>query len=326
MNTLSHPQNTLINNFMDLLAQSQGQALQTKHYFGYMSGLTQQIGSFDYGQHLIVDLYNQTGRTFELSGEDYQAFVKAYRHINIMADQCLFIELETDLQDHILEWRLVQLPFALDYAHALMQTVYHRHQLLDVFDFIQQLDSKALQSFMWSLLSRWEVASLWVSNPASRNHHHAYPGGLLEHSLECMKMVKATLDQTYHFSKREKDLTQVAALLHDIGKTQTLNAKGDLTPEGFNLNHEHYTLSVIHDELKQLKKTYENAAIALEYLLTWKTQDGYPKYIGANLIRAVDRVSTGAQLREIAFSELPDYYYFTSLKAGNQSIVFSRVN
>ena len=80
------------------------------------------------------------------------------------------------------------------------------------------------------------------------------------------------------------------------------------------------------DELKQLKKTYEQAAIALEYMLTWKLSDGYPKFIGANLIKAADRVSTGVEMREAAFAPLPDYYHYTQIQTGHQSVRLSRLS
>lgn len=302
------------------------QPITTQSVFGYMSGLHQQVGSFDYGQRVRVDTLNQAGQSFELSDDDYQALLQAYRQIDIPADQWLFIEVEVDEHCTVLGWQLVVLPYSLDYATYLMQCAYQRQQVIELLQFIQQLDSKALQSLMWSLFSQPQLAQRFLANPASKNHHHAYPGGLLEHSLECMKMVKAAMEQVKHFSKREKDLTQVAALLHDIGKTQTLNPKGELTMEGFNVNHEHYTLSVMADELKQLKKTYEQAAIALEYMLTWKLTDGYPKFIGANLIKAADRVSTGVQMREEAFAVLPDYFHFTQVQTANRSVHLSRLN
>lgn len=300
--------------------------IQTKHHFGYMSGVMQQIGSFDYGQHVVVDKLNQPGRTFELSAEDYADMVEAYRDLPIKPDQWLFIDVEADEQDFVMSWKLMMLPYSLEYATQLMQSSYYRNHLIEVFGFIQQLDSVALQSFMWSLFNQRDLARKFVSIPASRQHHHAYPGGLLEHSVECMRMVKAALDQLPHLSKREKDLTQIATLLHDIGKTQTLRVSGDHTLEGFNINHEHYTLSVMADELRQLKKTYEQAAVALEYMLTWKISDGYPKFIGANLVKAADRVSTGAQLREQAFAQIPSHYHFTQIQAGSSSVQLSRLN
>ncbi|WP_044413923.1 HD domain-containing protein [Thiomicrospira microaerophila] len=300
--------------------------IQTHHVFGYMSGLQQQLGSFDYGQHLVVDALDQPGLTFELSDAQYHELMQAYREINIPADQWLFIDVEVDELNGVVGWTLVVLPYSLDYASYVIGCGYNREQVLAVFAFIGQLDSKALQSFMWALFSQPELAKRFVANPASRNHHHAYPGGLLEHSLECMQMVKAAMDQVSHFSKREKDLTQVAALLHDIGKTQTLSPNGELTTEGFNVKHEYYSLSVIADELKQLKKTYQQAAVALEYMLTWKLSDGYPKFIGANLIKAADRVSTGLQLREQAFAQLPEYFHFTQISTGARSVSLSRLN
>ena len=126
-------------------------------------------------------------------------------------------------------------------------------------------------------------------------------------------MVVAAMQPLKHLSVREKELTQVAALLHDVGKTQTLNAEGNLTAEGYSLNHEHYTLSLMAEELKQLKRSYQQDAIALEYMLTWKISDGYPKYIWANLIKMADRTSTAASLREKVFADLPPYFYFTKV-------------
>jgi hypothetical protein len=61
-------------------------------------------------------------------------------------------------------------------------------------------------------------------------------------------------------------------------------------------------------------------------MLTWKMSDGYPKFIGANLIKAADRVSTGLQLREQAFSQLPEYYHFTQFDTGTRSVSLNRIN
>ena len=293
---------------------------------GSSTGLTQQIGSFDYGQHVIVDTLQQIGHTFELSPDDYNQLVQDYRQTSIPADQWLFIELQVDEQDFVIGWNLISLPYSLEYATELYGSTYRTDLLFELFRFIGQLTSKSLQSFMWSVLSNPKVARAFVSIPASRSHHHAYPSGLLEHSMECLRIVQAGLKSLSHLSQREKDLTEVAALLHDIGKTQTLKANGDHTLEGLNVNHECYTLSVIVYELAQLKKTYEQAAVALEYMLTWKMSDGYPRFIGANLIKSADRTSTAAQLREKAFAELPSYYHYAQVRAGTGSIALSRLN
>jgi 3'-5' exoribonuclease len=58
--------------------------------------------------------------------------------------------------------------------------------------------------------------------PAAKGMHHAYPGGLLEHSLEvadfCISDCK-TLNK-YNYEALDADLLITAALLHDLGKIQ----------------------------------------------------------------------------------------------------------
>ena len=313
-----------MNNLTNTYQQSFDSTPVTHSLFGLMGGLTQQVGLFECDQFVFLDGYQQPNQMIELSPDQYRGVMDVYQTITIPEGQWLYMEAKIDENNHLLNWSFITLPFELGYASFIMQCAYQRGQVLVLFEQIHQLRSKALQSLLWSLLSQPEIAKRFVANPASRNHHHAFPGGLLEHSLECMQMVMGAMEPLKHLSTREKELTQVAALLHDIGKTQTLTPQGDLTAEGYNLNHEHYTLSVLADELKQLKRNHPNDAIALEYLLTWKLTDGYPKFIGANLIKLADRASTGMSMREKVFADLPAYFHFT--KIPNSQIMFSRLS
>lgn len=62
----------------------------------------------------------------------------------------------------------------------------------------------------------------FISAPAARSFHHAYPGGLLEHSLEvadfCISDCKIL--NKYKYDLLDADLLIAASLLHDIGKIQ----------------------------------------------------------------------------------------------------------
>lgn len=53
--------------------------------------------------------------------------------------------------------------------------------------------------------------------PAAKAAHHAYVGGLLEHTVSVGKLALALLDQYPHL---DKDLLVTGALLHDIGKVE----------------------------------------------------------------------------------------------------------
>jgi 3'-5' exoribonuclease len=72
--------------------------------------------------------------------------------------------------------------------------------------------------------------------PCTRNGHHAYLGGLLEHTVAVATLVGEVC--TLH-PRLDSDLLMAAALLHDIGKTRefTYGAEIGLSEEGRMLGH-----------------------------------------------------------------------------------------
>jgi 3'-5' exoribonuclease len=72
--------------------------------------------------------------------------------------------------------------------------------------------------------------------PCTRSGHHAYLGGLLEHTVA----VATLAQETCNLHRRlDSDLLTAAALLHDIGKTRefTLGAEIGLSDEGRLIGH-----------------------------------------------------------------------------------------
>ncbi len=68
--------------------------------------------------------------------------------------------------------------------------------------------------------------------PAAKYNHHAYPHGLLEHSLQVARLVDAAAGT---FPELDRDLAICGALLHDIGKLDAYESSGpaaDLTDRG----------------------------------------------------------------------------------------------
>lgn len=74
--------------------------------------------------------------------------------------------------------------------------------------------------------------------PAAKSIHHAYVGGLLEHTLS---MLKIGVFLSEHYKKYViKDILLLSILLHDIGKTEELTVKNNVTEysdEGRLLGH-----------------------------------------------------------------------------------------
>ena len=83
-------------------------------------------------------------------------------------------------------------------------------------------------------------------SPCTRSGHHAYLGGLLEHTVAVTTLA---LETCALHPRLEQDLLITAALIHDIGKTRefTLGAEIGLTDEGRLLGHVELGLRILDE-------------------------------------------------------------------------------
>jgi 3'-5' exoribonuclease len=93
-----------------------------------------------------------------------------------------------------------------------------------------------LKALVGAFLGDGELRAALRRAPATRNGHHAYLGGLLEHTVAVATLAQETCQ--LHV-KLDSDLLIAAALLHDVGKVRefTYGAEFGLTEEGRLLGH-----------------------------------------------------------------------------------------
>lgn len=178
--------------------------------------------------------------------------------------------------------------------------------------FIDQCDTAPLRHFLGGVFSDVSFARAFLTVPASQSHHHAYPGGLAEHSLEVAHMIQTAVT---HEDPSMAELTGVAGLLHDVGKIALLKENGDRTQAGFVLRHEALTLERVAPALADLDARWPEGATALRYLLTWQLdgQARRPLLPAALALQFADRYSSARGARERAFSGAPDWKRFARL-------------
>ena len=81
------------------------------------------------------------------------------------------------------------------------------------------------------------------TSPGGSSHHHAYPGGLVQHTLATVKLALALCDlvEQVYGGEVDKDVVIAAALLHDIMKAPCYAEREDGTyifsPLGERLDH-----------------------------------------------------------------------------------------
>lgn len=93
-----------------------------------------------------------------------------------------------------------------------------RRELFALVDSMRDKDYQRLARAFFEDAATWDR---FARSPAARDLHHAFLGGLLEHTLNIAAMASAfAVDD-----RVERDLLLIGALLHDIGKIDELEAK-----------------------------------------------------------------------------------------------------
>lgn len=87
--------------------------------------------------------------------------------------------------------------------------------------------------------------------PAAKSVHHAYPGGLLEHTVSCLKLSHRIAD---HYPQVDRDLLVAGAFFHDLGKIRELSFERQVeyTDEGRLVGHLVMTAQWIHDKARRV--------------------------------------------------------------------------
>ncbi len=92
------------------------------------------------------------------------------------------------------------------------------------------------RSLLDSLLGEAAMRAAWRRAPCTRSGHHAYLGGLLEHTVAVATLAHEVCQQ---HPRLNSDLLLTAAITHDLGRTRefTYGAEIGLTDEGRLLGH-----------------------------------------------------------------------------------------
>ena len=99
-----------------------------------------------------------------------------------------------------------------------------------------EVHDRGYGAFLDGLLGDGELRASWRRAPCTRAGHHAYLGGLLEHTVAVATLA---YDVCQLHPRLNQDLLVTAALVHDLGRTRefTYGAEIGLTDEGRLLGH-----------------------------------------------------------------------------------------
>ncbi len=127
---------------------------------------------------------------------------------------------------------------------------------------IRQVRDTSLRLLLEEVFQDRKIKKDFLKAPAAKRMHHAYIGGLLEHSAGLVELTMLIVDKYQYL---DRDVLLSASLLHDIGKTKELSWHRppiDYTDEGRLMGHivlgmeiiEHACLSAkVNTETRKVK-------------------------------------------------------------------------
>lgn len=177
---------------------------------------------------------------------------------------------------------------------------------------VDGIDNPHLSQLLFRIVSDPDVAERLRGAPAARTMHHAFVGGLLEHTVSMATVARMLAD---HY-ELDRDLVVAGALLHDLGKIWELEAGATIeyTDDGRLLGHLPMVLVYVERRIGELATFPEELRRQLLHtLLAHHGEYAYgspvrPKTPEAYLIHMVDNLDAklAAMLQAINDEQSPE--------------------
>jgi 3'-5' exoribonuclease len=165
----------------------------------------------------------------------------------------------------------------------------------------REVHDPAYRALLDDLLGDAVLRAAWRRAPCTRGGHHAYLGGLLEHTVAVATLA---LEACQLHVRLDSDLLLTAALVHDLGKTREFTYGADiaLSDEGRLLGHVELGLRLLDERAARIPGLTAERRLALAHcVLTHHGPEaapgrrfGSPEALALHRLNAVDAAIKGA--------------------------------
>jgi len=159
-----------------------------------------------------------------------------------------------------------------DREHGFDEALLVPTTLEDIGDLYNRLERMLHEKVGHPLLRRLGLETLAThgralrEHPAAKSIHHAYRGGLLEHTVS---MAELACKVAAHYPDLDRDLLLLGVLFHDLGKLEELGAMpaNDYTREGRLVGHIVIGRDLLRERCAAIENFPEEARLHLEHLV-----------------------------------------------------------
>jgi 3'-5' exoribonuclease len=131
---------------------------------------------------------------------------------------------------------------------------------------IHGIKNPFLRRLMEALFRDPEIWKRFSSAPAAKSMHHAFLGGLLEHSLSLAGLARVV---SKYYPYLDADILTAGALTHDLGKAWEISSElgFDYTDEGRLLGHIQIGIRVLEKKIAEIPDFPSSLAMHLKHLV-----------------------------------------------------------
>ncbi len=187
--------------------------------------------------YLTLELRDQTGTVHARAFRDADALAGRFDRGDLVRVSGRVERFRDELVLELLDIRRVDAGDGID-AGSFLPRAYRDLDELDGFleHLAGEVHDRQYRALLEQLLGDASLRGEWRRAPCSRAGHHAYLGGLLEHTVAVATLAH---DLCQLHPRLQADLLLTAAITHDIGRTRefTYAAEIGLTDEGRLLGH-----------------------------------------------------------------------------------------
>ncbi len=141
------------------------------------------------------------------------------------------------------------------------------NQMLDqLIQISKTVEDKHLSRLLAAFFADKTFVDLFKTAPAAKKMHHAYLGGLLEHTLSIVRLIQAV---STHYKGVDKNLLLTGGILHDIGKVYELSYEThiDYSDPGRLLNHIVIGVEMLEKRISRLHDFPQDLSVLLKHLI-----------------------------------------------------------
>ncbi len=220
----------------------------------------------DGSPYLTVSLVDRTGDIRAVAWNNVQAISKAFAagdYVKVTATASEYRQALQLVVRHLERTDAAEVD-TLDFLPATDRDV---EQMLDrLIQISQTVENKHLSGLLAAFFEDKAFVDLFKAAPAAKRMHHAYLGGLLEHTLSI-----AVLSQSVcgHYNGLDKDLLLAGAILHDVGKVYEFSYETsiDYSDAGRLLNHIVIGVEMLEKKIASLDDFPKELALVLKHMI-----------------------------------------------------------